>query len=310
MEHLTAYNEHLKRLQPLEEDHRRWTKFHAAVKKNQHRAVKRWLETDLDIMLYDAEAMKTAIDYNYVDIIKLMLDSGKLDNAWMQYVFDKIVLNGSPEAIDLALSYKTIEFSATNRALEYASLFRNSADTTRKLLEDGRFDPNVDDCKLLFKLVDNDRYEVTKTSIDIMKLFLADERTNLNHYSNAPIIRAASLGKLDALELLLATEQVDPAVDANAAIQYAARNGKADAVKMLMADERVDPSADKNAAINFAATRHHAIIVDMLLDDNRVLEIALAGDFRWTDDLIKTILIGKFDLDDELELRALFKMTR
>ena len=141
------------------------------------------------------------------------------------------------------------------------------------LLADNRGKSKV----LLIYAVDpsfDNNYAIRRASMDgyleIVKLFLADQRVDPSDYNNTAIQWASQKGRLEVVKLLLADQRIDPSDEYNYAIRLASENGNLEVVKLLLADQRVDPSDDNNNAIQLASLNGYLEVVELLLADQRV----------------------------------------
>ena len=144
---------------------------------------------------------------------------------------------------------------------------------------------------------------------EIVKLLLADPRTDPTMAYNLGIIFAAQEGHSDIVEMLLTDPRINPANDfdtmyvepgkiklevsavaadaiaaddstdaiaaddsprGNSALILACAAGHLDTVELLMNDDRVEPHAQHQMALLFAVEGKHIAIIDYLLSDSRV----------------------------------------
>lgn len=197
--------------------------------------------------------------------------------------FEDACINGDLDFIVEFLKDGNLMKDDLNMALEKAAIFGQTRIVSLLLLH---ADPNYDRNSPL-------RYACQYGHIDIVRVFLQDNRVDPSDGNNVSIAVAVSNGHIDVVELLLQDSRVDPADCTNDAIQQASNQGHLEIVKLLMADCRVNPADWKNYAIQQASINGHIEVVKQLLTDCRVvsgsLDMAIAGaSTREIADLIQT----------------------
>ena len=158
---------------------------------------------------------------------------------------------------------KIYELTGLKNQLLLDAIKRDDLEVVRKLLEDPRVDPTVNDNWAIQVASDNGHLEV-------VRLLLADPRVDPSADDNWAIRQASENDHLEVVRLLLADPRVDPSVDDNWVIRQASENGQTEIVRLLLADPRVDPSDKDNWAIRRASENGQTEVVRLLLADPRV----------------------------------------
>lgn len=293
--------------------HKDWLKLNTASKKNQLKAVKRWLDAGIDPNTYKAEALMHAIEYGHTEVVRLFLDTGKLTIDNKYEALHNSVMNYTRDITDLFLAEPDIDLgpdSKGKRILEYAAIFNRDVDLTQTLLARDDIDPNIDNGVLIVKIINLDRWSYQQTNpIELLKLFLAHDKIRVNSYSYNPIETVCRQGNMEMFNLLYNDARVDPSVQNNKAIQAAAQYGNTEIVKILMADERVDPADNINRAFKLALQYNKFEAAVTLLDDKRVLSL-VANDHYKYDKNIQTALFVFFDVKTLDELQPIMQMVK
>ena len=88
--------------------------------------------------------------------------------------------------------------------------------------------------------------EVQQIGVDLLKRedVLKELMNHPTKHSHGSIRWSAQFGNVDLVKMFLKDERVDPSANDNDAIRKSAYNGHLDVVELLMKDERVDPSAE------------------------------------------------------------------
>ena len=167
------------------------------------------------------------------------------------------------------------------------AVHRNDIDAVRQLLLDGVDASARDSLALQIAAADG--------RLEIVRLLVADGRSNVRAFCSFPIRWAARaghvsvvnallqnvytmrrtashgfvLGGLAAVEAVLA-DSVIPVTVIGGLLRCAVETGNRAIVDRLLRDDRVDPTANHNAAIGLAAERGHLAVVESLLQDTRV----------------------------------------
>lgn len=221
----------------------------------------------VNVNWHRGEILRTAIDYNALEIVELLLRRQELE-----------VGNELSEGLIRVASWK-----------------RKCSDMASLLLGDRRCDPNYRENAALLQ-------SVSHVNEDLLMLLLYTERTTPGAYGNKalckacrkgykevarlllefgkdikpfeprnkPLILAASHGRRSIVRMLLDQDGVDPSASSNQAIRDAALHGHEDVVELLINDGRCDPSALSQAALKNAASRGHLKVVKALVRDKRV----------------------------------------
>ena len=148
----------------------------------------------------DNNAIRIAIENNYSEIVKLLLEDGRAD----------------PNYHD-----SSIRWAAS----------KGYTEVIRLILEDGRVNPVDDDNYPLNIAAEFGR-------IEVVKLYLKDGRADPGNGDNFALTKAAEKGHVEVVKLLLKDPRVKPDEN-NGALQLASRHGYIEVVKVLLQDPRV-----------------------------------------------------------------------
>lgn len=105
----------------------------------------------------------------------------------------------------------------------------------------------------------------------LVRIFLADSKTDPRFLENSAVQNAAENGFLDIVNLLLSDPRVNPGDDNNRALYLASRSGQTAVVERLLRDSRVDATDSDSRALSIAVRNKHFSVVERLL---QVKEIA------------------------------------
>lgn len=154
-------------------------------------------------------------------------------------------------------------------------------------------------------------------------------------------VQACVNGITDEVEILLQDPYVNPRRDRNLGLQSAVANSHSEVVKLLLADERTDPtdtyhnfvheasflgdheslqalldtglydpSDTNNYALKVANANNNFEVIKILLEDERVVSNLFYLGFETINDMLKTELLNKFELDSDEELEGIIQMLR
>ena len=201
----------------------------------------------------------------------------------MKDLFDSIEQNNVIKLKQI-LENKDLNLNETNEdghTCVFFAIARNRDECVLELTKDERFDPWKADKngRMIWDRLWEIK-ELEQVGVDLLKREdvlkeLMDHPTKYNHGS---IRWSARFGNVDLVKMFLKDERVDPSADDNYAIIKSAENGHLDVVEFLLKDERVDPSAKDNFAIRMSAGYRHLDVVELLLKDRRVWKKGFKAD--------------------------------
>ncbi|KAJ1713278.1 hypothetical protein NYO67_4564 [Aspergillus flavus] len=215
--------------------------------------------------------METFLDQYHADVNAVQGDKTPLI---------KVVMSGFLPAVEHVLSRSELDVDHVNqgnRALWYSTAQKDPAIAQRLLRQPG-MDIN---CPLRAKktgiILAILNQAVIRNNTEVVKVFLADERTDPNIAAEnrgtmqTPLLCAADLGHLGIVKILLGDSRVDPVCrDARGwtALHYAAENGNVQTIDLLLSDGRIDVNAQNHhgsTALHLAAKAGHVGAVKRLL---------------------------------------------
>lgn len=183
-------------------------------------------------------------------------------------------------------------FETKCEALEVA-ISNGHSEVVKLLLEDGRFDPSINNCETL---VDASKRGLS----EIVKLLLNDVRIENAKLQDA-FIGAVEYGHSKVVQIFL-DAGVDPSADNNYALRCAVDMGNENLVNILLKDERIEPSALHNEAIYKATKKGFVKITELLLNHKRFDPYLIREDHYA---LLYTSMIGFNDKINDLLMQGL-----
>jgi hypothetical protein len=263
----------------------------SAVDNNKIKIVKVLITAGYDPLRNNYHALFTAADNGNSDIVKLILDSQKVDKSILEEFLLKFVKNGNIKIVELLLKYPEIDPSNNKNQLVVLASSCGFNEIVKLLIKNGGVNPSYPNNKALNESVKNGHLntvvellkdvgvdpgisnnEFSKIAIklnydSIFKHLINDSRVNPAKNDNELIIYAASLGRNKHIEDLLKLDPnkgIDPSADNNMAIIQAVSNNHYEAVRILLTDVRVDPTAQNNKAFTTAINKGYLSIGDLL----------------------------------------------
>ena len=223
----------------------------------------------------------------------IMKNLGAEDIVWG---FHHAIVHGYVEILASILSYSSLDVSAFVNPILTETM---SKGMVHLLLEDGRFDPSVENNAAL-------RAAIRNGYTDIVEALLGDPRVDPTEIVGYSALKDASeWGHTAIVELLLMDPRIDPSAEHNVALRVACARGYTGLVEILIADTRVDPAARNNYSIRWASVNGHAAIVKRLLMDPRVdpsvennYAVRWANTFRLTEIVHLLLEDPRVSLDD------------
>ncbi len=238
-------------------------------------------------------AIVEASGYGKLEIVRLLLKDKRVDpgaGAEKNLALNFAARGGHTEILRLLINDKRVDLWDTDLIVSAASNGRTEA--VRFLLEDGRFNPGVDDNSAI-------KYAAMYQYPEVVLLLLQDERVDPSIYDNIVVQYASKMGEMVILRHLLSDERVSSTYDSLDALEEASANGRIEAVRLLLQkvsdeedisqalisasfygqeevvrlllrDKRADPATKVNKAIRDASNRGHIDVVRLLLKDPRV----------------------------------------
>lgn len=178
-------------------------------------------------------AIASAVRFNHIDIIKLLLNDFRVESTVKYgYLLKIACVYGHIDIVKFLSQGYRVNLSTTNNIAIKMASESGRIDTVKFLLDDKRVDPSAD--------------------------------------RNYAIRKASEGGHLEVVKLLLADHRVDPSDRNNYAIRLSSWNGHTGVVKLLLSDSRVDPSAKNNHALEMSIFHMHVDVVKLLIKDPRV----------------------------------------
>jgi ankyrin repeat protein len=211
--------------------------------------------------------METLLDQYHADVNAVHGDKTPLINA---------VMSGFLAAVEQVLSRRELDlnyFNQGHRALWYSTAQKDSAIAQRLLRQPG-MEINRPLQAKNGKILTIFNEAVIRNNTAVVKVILADERTDLNIAAESmrtPLLCATDRGHLGIVKLLLGDPRVDPVCrDARgySALHYAAEDGDVQLVDLFLADGRIDVGArnyHESTALHLVAKAGHIGVVNRLL---------------------------------------------
>ena len=141
------------------------------------------------------------------------------------------------------------------------AILRNDIILVKSLLEDNSVD--FSDYKEAFCYASKNGY------VDIVKLFLSDEKKIHSFHYNDVIRYATGNGHTEIIELLLNDKRIQEG-ERQDAFRYSCQHGNVTICKLLLNDNTMNPSCHNNWAIRHASQNGHIEIIKLLLKDERI----------------------------------------
>jgi hypothetical protein len=189
------------------------------------------------------ETIITAVKFNHLNIVKLLLKNERVDPSSQNNTAIIIALiAGYLDVAEVLLEDKRVDPSAKNNKSFIGASSNNKPETIKFLLKDKRIDPAAQNNKAFIEASRNGH-------ILIVELLLKDNRIDPATQNNKAFIEAVINNQVETVKLLLKDKRVNPAAQDNIAIIHAFIHGNLDMAKLLLTDERVDPSAQHNKAL-------------------------------------------------------------
>ncbi len=176
------------------------------------------------------EAAIYAIDYDHVEILKLLLSYPTFEPTWRGLRMMATACYGSD-----------------NRR-------RPHKEAVSMLLSDGKCDPS--DSRIIGNTAGFGNTE-------IVELLLADNRVDPSVENNLAIRYASESGHTEVVKLLLDDPRVNPADNNDSAIRQASQNGHANVVRLLFPDPRISLQAKDEAMRNMINSGNSQIAAEI-----------------------------------------------
>lgn len=214
--------------------------------------------------------METLLDQYHADVNAVQGDKTPLIKA---------VMSGILPAVEHILSRSELDVhhvNQGNRALWYSTAQKDPAIAQTLLRQPGTDINHPLRAKNGIILATLNR-AVIRNNTEVVKVFLADERTDPNIAAEnqgtvqTPLLCAADRGHLEIIKILLRDPRVDPMCrDARgwSALHYAAEDGNVQIIDLILSDGRIDVNAQNHhgsTALHLAAKAGHVGAVNRLL---------------------------------------------
>ena len=219
------------------------------------------------------DAMMLAADMNQVNILKLLLASGRADpNFADSELLHSSILEPNIPTIQTLLSDERVASAVTPQ--DIAKVAMHGSIELVSIFFDAFQGDQVDMyAAAITSACNKDHMHVVQYVLESIKDFSEELRAqilspalvNILSFENPIGVRKAS-----EIALLLLRAGADPSFDHNAGIYYAATIGHDDVVEIMLRDPRTDPSDVEDRAYCSAVSQGHLNIVQMLLQDHRV----------------------------------------
>eukprot|EP01118_Nematostelium_gracile_P006460 TRINITY_DN2081_c0_g1_i11.p1 TRINITY_DN2081_c0_g1~~TRINITY_DN2081_c0_g1_i11.p1 ORF type:complete len:508 (+),score=98.76 TRINITY_DN2081_c0_g1_i11:86-1525(+) len=219
----------------------------------------------IDPTFLDNKPWKDAMHkiYRNQPIVVRMLQEERIRaNVDFEALFDLCIKDNLGQILKEVLKSDKIDISERSDIIVTAVNLGHSG-VVETLVDDGRFDPSMNDNELI-------RTASRNGFRKIVKKLLEDPRVDPSSHDNEALLQACELGHKAVIESLLKDARVDPSVNDNEALTQACGRGYEGIVEVLLDDERVDPSADNYSAIKTAMHRGRTDIASLILEHERV----------------------------------------
>jgi len=157
---------------------------------------------------------------------------------------------GDALTVRLLLADGRIDPTTGNKALRHAST-RGHVNVVRLLLADGRIDPTSKSSEAL-------RIASEHGLADIVKLLLADRRVVP---TGSAWERAIRFGRVEVVKLFLEDNRMDPSVYMNKFLYFAAKYNKPEIVELLLEDSRILTAGGLEYALSEAENEYIKIMI-------------------------------------------------
>jgi len=218
------------------------------------------LENQLNISTLEGVVSSENVEWRKVfdDIHRLFSEGGD--------IFKNACSEGNLSVVEIMLSNSKFDeiINFADKPIKGAIRGR-FVKVVRRLLEDGRFDPNTGYCTYspLSEACD-------VSSFEIVKMLLEDKRVNMSTRHNLFALYSVGRQKdIEIVKLFLSDNRVDPNTGGCLIIEASAE-GNIEIVKLLLLDPRIDPSIRDDEAMKLAMENEHFEVAELLKADNRV----------------------------------------
>lgn len=226
-----------------------------------------------------ASPLYYATHEGYVELVKLLLDSGKVDpNKSYQGCTPLLIaiLNKKPEIAKLILQYDDLDLDKANDAGAtplYAAVQEGYTELVKLLLDSKKVDPNKS-----YHTYTPLLKAILKKKPEIAKLILEYEDLDLDKASDSgltPLYAAAQEGYTELVKVLMDSGKVDPnkTFKHHTPLLNALLNGRLETVKLLLEYGNVDPNIANDEGVtplHVAAQEGYTEFVKLVLDSGKV----------------------------------------
>lgn len=182
--------------------------------------------------------------------IKSFLD--KKNNLELFYAALELSINHNFDKCSDFILSKDLDFSSCNAIV--ICIISDNLTYLKRLLDDNRFDPNIQRGSAFYHSTMYNREESTM-------LLLSNERVDPTIRFNGGLINLIDNRQFDIVKSIIKNYDVDCSQPNQELIMAAARKDDLELIELILSDQRVDPSFDNNASVKMSTFGHNVNIV-------------------------------------------------